>query len=119
MKNKEEPSANSSRGNPWVQVDLYFPDDQSTETTGSLSRPGLTAEARAEKPALREEFKDSLGRTCSSSLNRRMRTRMSGGVGRASGNRRPYPISPAFRGGGRATTARTRYRKFTERIVTR
>ena len=55
MKNKEEPSANSSRGNPWVQVDLYFPDDQSTETTGSLSRPGLTAEARAEKPALRED----------------------------------------------------------------
>ena len=29
------------------------------------------------------------------------------------------PGSLAFRGGGRATTARTRYRKFTERIVMR
>ena len=39
-----------AREPPGVQVDLYFPDDESTETTGSLSRPGLTAEARAEKP---------------------------------------------------------------------
>jgi len=52
MKNKEEPSAHSQRGNPSVQVDLNFPDDAGIETTGSLSRPGLTAAARAEKPAL-------------------------------------------------------------------
>ncbi len=42
MKNKEEPSANSLRGN------LASPE----ATTGSLSRPGSTAAARAEKPAL-------------------------------------------------------------------
>ena len=52
MKNKEEPSAHSMRGNPSVQVDLHFADDAGTETTGSLSRPGSTATARAEKPAL-------------------------------------------------------------------
>ena len=52
MKYKEEPSAHSPRGNPSVQVDLYFPDDDGTETTGSLSRPGPTAAARAEQPAL-------------------------------------------------------------------
>ncbi|MBX3420471.1 MAG: group II intron reverse transcriptase/maturase [Pirellulaceae bacterium] len=39
------------------------------------------------------EPKDFMERTCSSSLNRRMRTRMSGGVGRAVSNDRPYPIS--------------------------
>ncbi|MCA9247220.1 MAG: hypothetical protein KDA42_08905 [Planctomycetales bacterium] len=42
MKNKEESSANSSRGNP----------ASSEATTGSLSRPGRTAAARAEQPAL-------------------------------------------------------------------
>lgn len=52
MKNKEEPLANSRRGNPPVQVELYFPDDVGTEPTGSLSRPGLTAVAHAEQPAL-------------------------------------------------------------------
>jgi RNA-directed DNA polymerase len=52
MKNKEEPSAHSMRGNPSVQVDLHFADDAGTETTGSLSRPGSTATARAEKPTL-------------------------------------------------------------------
>ena len=52
MKNKEEPSANSRRGNPFGQVDLYRPDGVGSETTDSLSRPGLTAAARAEQPAL-------------------------------------------------------------------
>ncbi len=52
MKHKEEPSVHSPRGNPSVQVDLYFPDDDGTETAGSLSRPGPTAAARAEQPAL-------------------------------------------------------------------
>lgn len=52
MKNKEEPSAHSLRGNPSVQVDLHFPDDVGTETTGSPSRPGDTAAACAEQPAL-------------------------------------------------------------------
>lgn len=55
MKNKEEPSVNSSRNSPSVQVDLNFPGDVGTETTGPLSRSGLTAKARAEKPALRED----------------------------------------------------------------
>ncbi|QDS92497.1 Group II intron-encoded protein LtrA [Roseimaritima multifibrata] len=52
MKNKEEPSAHSRRGNPSVQVDLYFPDNVGTETTGSPSRPGDTAATRAGQPAL-------------------------------------------------------------------
>jgi hypothetical protein len=38
------------------------------------------------------ESKENLGRTCLSSLNRRMRTRTSGGVGREVSNGRPYPI---------------------------
>ena len=42
MKSKEEPSLGSTRGNP----------SSSEETTGSLSRPGLTAAALIEKPAL-------------------------------------------------------------------
>lgn len=42
MKNKEESSANSQRGNP----------SSTEETPGSLSRPGLTVAARAEQPAL-------------------------------------------------------------------
>ena len=59
MNHKEEPSANSQRSSPSAQVDLYHPDDVGTETTGPLSRPGLTAAARAEKPALSEDA-DSL-----------------------------------------------------------
>jgi hypothetical protein len=39
---KEEPSISSVRGNP----------SSLEETTGSLSRPGLTARALVEKPAL-------------------------------------------------------------------
>ena len=54
MKNKEEPSVHSLPRNPSSQVDLYFPDDAGDQTTGSPSRPGLTAAARAEQPALRD-----------------------------------------------------------------
>jgi RNA-directed DNA polymerase len=42
MKNKEEPSANSLRGNP----------SSPEESAGSLSRPGSTAAAQVEQPAL-------------------------------------------------------------------
>lgn len=42
MKNKEEPSIGSTRGSP----------SSSEETAGSLSRPGWTASASIEKPAL-------------------------------------------------------------------
>jgi len=42
MKNKEESSHGSTRGNP----------SSSEETTGSLSRPGRTVSASGEKPAL-------------------------------------------------------------------
>lgn len=52
MKNKEEPLANSQRGNLSGQVDLYRPGGVGSETTGSLPRPGRTAAARAEQPAL-------------------------------------------------------------------
>ena len=48
MKNKEEPSLGSSRGNHSSPVSS----DAHDETTGSLSRPGLTATASSEKPAL-------------------------------------------------------------------
>ena len=44
--------------------------------------------------ATRTSFvKATLGRACSSSRNRLVRTRMLGGVGRAVSNGRPYPIS--------------------------
>ena len=52
MKSKEEPSVNSSRGNPSEQVDLYRSGGVGSETTGSLSRPGRTVTARTEQPAL-------------------------------------------------------------------
>ena len=52
MKNKEEPSANSQRGNASRQVDLQFPDDAGRQTTRSLSRPGRTVPTRIKKPAL-------------------------------------------------------------------
>ena len=42
MKNKEEPSTDSLRGNP----------SSTEETTGSLSRPGSTVAAQVEQPAL-------------------------------------------------------------------
>ena len=52
MKNKEEPSIDLLRGNtsPPAQQDL--PASGSDETTGSLSRPGRTATAQIEQPAL-------------------------------------------------------------------
>jgi len=40
------------------------------------------------------ESENPLGRACSSSWNRLVRTRMLGGVGRTVSNGRPYPISP-------------------------
>ena len=49
---KEEPSINSVRGNPREQADLYRSDSDGSRTIGSLSRPGRTALARIEKPAL-------------------------------------------------------------------
>ena len=52
MKNKEEPSANSLRGNPSF----------SKETTGSLSRPGPTAAAQAEQPALSDSIESFMER---------------------------------------------------------
>lgn len=52
MKNKEEPSANSQRGNASRQADLDDPDHESRETTRSPSRPGRAVAARAEQPAL-------------------------------------------------------------------
>jgi RNA-directed DNA polymerase len=51
---------------------------------------GLTNAWLAEQGLL--EHEDSLGRACSTSLNRRMRTRMYGGVGRVTGDGGPYPI---------------------------
>ena len=68
MKNKEEPSANSQRGNPSEQVDLYQSDDHGSETTGSLSRPGRTAAARAKQPAL-SLFPESLMEAIVDSMN--------------------------------------------------
>ena len=52
MKNKEEPSANSQRGNASRQVDLDRPEDAGHETIRSLSRPGRAVAARAEQPTL-------------------------------------------------------------------
>ncbi len=52
MKNKEEPSANSSRGNTSPPVTQYIPAGLSGEAMRSVSRPRLTATARAEQPAL-------------------------------------------------------------------
>ena len=49
MKNKEESSIDSSRGNP----------SSLEETTGSMSRPGRTATAQIEQPAL-SQFPESL-----------------------------------------------------------
>jgi hypothetical protein len=45
-------SANSQRRPPSEQVDLDRSGDVGSETTGSLSRPGRTAAARAEQPTL-------------------------------------------------------------------
>ena len=110
MKNREEPSVNSRRGNPCEQADLDRSDCVGPQTTSSLSRPGRTVAARTEQPALRCRSKvlrpliasrptirlrpPQHGRTSAyqPSLNRRMRTRMSGGVVRAISDDGPYPI---------------------------
>jgi RNA-directed DNA polymerase len=52
MKNKEEPSFGSTRGNPSPPVLRHRFAGAREETTGSLSRPGPTAPAPSEKPAL-------------------------------------------------------------------
>jgi hypothetical protein len=52
MKSKEEPSLASLRGNPSPPVPRHNPASPREETTGSLSRPGRTAAAPSEKPAL-------------------------------------------------------------------
>ena len=102
---KEEPSIGLVRGKP----------SSLEETIGSLSRPGCTATALIEKPALSLISESLMGgsgrciqpRTCfpdatrapdlSPSSNRRMRTRMYGGVRRAVSDGRPYPIYPDCR----------------------
>jgi hypothetical protein len=48
---KEEPSVNSSRGNPCEHFGLNRSGEVGLQTTGSLSRPGRTVTARTEKPA--------------------------------------------------------------------
>lgn len=62
MKNKEEPSANWRRGNPSRQVDLYRSDDVGHETTGSISRTGVTVAARAEQPTLSDSAESLMER---------------------------------------------------------
>ena len=52
MKSKEEPSLASRRGNPSSPVPRHLPANPREETAGSLSRPGRTATASSEKPAL-------------------------------------------------------------------
>lgn len=52
MKNKEEPSTNSLRGNPSTPNQRSHSADRGNETTRSLSRLGRTVAARAEQPAL-------------------------------------------------------------------
>ena len=55
MKNKEEPSAHSQRGNSWVQAFLSLAEDDGSQTRSSPLRPspgGASVAARAEQPAL-------------------------------------------------------------------
>ena len=52
MKNKEEPSIDSLRGNTSSPAQQHLPASPRDETTGSLSRPGRTATAQIEQPAL-------------------------------------------------------------------
>ena len=49
---KEEPSVNSSRGNPCEHFGLNLSGEVGLQTTGSLSRPGRTVTARTEQPDL-------------------------------------------------------------------
>ena len=52
MKSKEEPSLASLRGDPSAPASRQNPACLRDETTGPLSRPGRTAAAASEKPAL-------------------------------------------------------------------
>lgn len=55
MKNKEEPSGHSQRGDSWRQVDLPFAGDDGQQTRNPPLRPdsgGVSVAARAEQPAL-------------------------------------------------------------------
>jgi hypothetical protein len=53
---KEEPSVNSSRGNPCEHFGLDRSGEVGLQTTGSLSRPGRTVTARIEQPAWSRPF---------------------------------------------------------------
>ena len=70
MKNKEEPSVNSRRGNTCEQADLNRSDCVGPQTTGSLSRPGRTVAARTEQPAL-SDFSELLRGYSASKLSGR------------------------------------------------
>jgi RNA-directed DNA polymerase len=59
MKSKEEPSLTSRRGDPSAPASRQNPACLRAETTGPLSRPGRTAAAASEKPAL-SLFPDAL-----------------------------------------------------------
>ena len=52
MKSKEEPSLASRRGDPTSPALRQSPASPREETAGPLSRPGRTAAASSEKPAL-------------------------------------------------------------------
>ena len=57
MKDKEEPSAHSRRGDSWKQVDLPLADGVGDQTRSPALRPdtgGASVAARAEQPALRD-----------------------------------------------------------------
>jgi hypothetical protein len=104
------------RGNHSPPVFRHHPEDPREETTGSLSRPGRTATASFEKPAL-GQFPESLRAAAvdasnvepvflsaatlvpdfPSSRNRLVRARMLGGVGAGRGNPPGYPmVRPAW-----------------------
>jgi hypothetical protein len=108
---KEEPSVDSSRGNPWEQVGLErsggrrLGDHRFIVPTGTY-RDGAHREAslesilwvfdgrsgrRLQRRRCLPDITRSFG--LSPSSNRRMRSRMYGGVGAGRGNPSGYPIS--------------------------
>ncbi|MCA9166037.1 MAG: group II intron reverse transcriptase/maturase [Planctomycetales bacterium] len=68
MKNKEESSIDSTRGNFWSETPQSSSGDVTDETLGSLSRPGRTATAPIEQPAL-SDTPESLLETALSEAN--------------------------------------------------
>ena len=68
MKNKEESSIDSLRGNISAPADRHVAARLSDETTSSLSRPGPTATAQIEQPAL-SLFPESLMEAVVNSAN--------------------------------------------------